>query len=109
MNATGRIASLRQQIARRALATIRTPKDARILDVVRVGTVVIVATYQERDRYPYCVDSFQLLTPAEKDPEDWAPYQPKDFTLIDQYCGSGDDELPGMLANAVTFARTAVA
>jgi hypothetical protein len=104
MNAIARATHLRQRIARRALATIRTPKDAHILDVVRVGTVVIVATYQERDRYPYCVDSFRLLTPAEKDPEDWAPYQPKDFTLIDQYCGSGDDELPRLLAQAIAYA-----
>lgn len=105
MNATGRIAHLRQQIALRALATIRTPKDARILDVVRVGTVVIVATHQEGAHYPYCVDSFRLLTPAEKDPEDWTPYQPHDFTLIDQYGDVGADELPRMLTQAIAFAR----
>lgn len=104
MNATARAAHLRQRIARRALATIRTPQDARILDVARVGTVVIAATYQEGAHYPYCVDSFRLLTPTEKDQEDWAPHQPNDFTLIDQYGGAGDDELPRMLAQAVAFA-----
>lgn len=104
MNTATRIATLRQQIARRVLATIRTPQDARILDVVRIGTVVIVATYQESGRYPYCVDSFRLLTPAEKDPEDWAPHQPNEFTLIDQNCGAGEDELPQMLAQAAAYA-----
>lgn len=104
MNSATRVAHLRQQIARRALAVIRTPQDARILDVVRVGTVVIVATYQDGDRYPHCVDSFRLLTPAEKDPEDWAPYQPNDWTLIDQYWGDAKDELPRMLNQAAAFA-----
>ncbi|MFJ3923027.1 hypothetical protein [Streptomyces sp. NPDC090022] len=108
MNTTTRLTTLRQQIARRALATIRTPHDAQILDVVRTGPVITVATHQDGDRLPYCVDSFRLLTPAEKDPEDWAPHRPHDFTLVDQYGGAGADEVPGMLAKAVAFARAIV-
>lgn len=109
MNSTARIANLRQRIARRGLATIRTPKSARILDVVRAGTVIIVVTYQDDARHPYCVDSFRLLTPAEKDPEDWAPHTPNEFTLIDQYGGVDADEVPGMLAHAIDYARVAAA
>ncbi|MFE9844697.1 hypothetical protein [Streptomyces goshikiensis] len=104
MNVTSRIATLRQRIALRALAGIHTPSDAHILNVTRVGSVVIVATYQKSERIPYCVDSFRLLTPAEKDPEEWAPFQPSDFTLIDQYGGVGADEVQGMVDRAVAFA-----
>lgn len=108
MNATARAAHLRQQIARRALDTIRTPEDASILSVMRTGTVITIATHQADACQPYCVDSFRLLAPTERDPEDWAPHQPNDWTLIDQYGGAGADELPGMLARAVTFACTVV-
>lgn len=109
MNAAARTANLRQQIARRALDTIRTPESAHILNVVRTGTVVTIATYQADAHHPYCVDSFRLLAPTEKDLEDWAPHQPNDWTLIDQYGGAGADEVPGMLTNAIAFARTVAA
>lgn len=109
MNLTARIASLHQRIALRALASIRTPRDARILNVVRTGTVITVVTHQDDARLPYCVDSFRLLTTVEKDPEEWEPYPAPDFTLVDQYGGVGVDELPGMLASAIAFARTVAA
>ncbi|MCY0917033.1 hypothetical protein OS965_02430 [Streptomyces sp. H27-G5] len=63
-----------------------------------------MATYQEDASTPYCVDSFRFLGPAEKDPEDWGPYQPRDFVLSDQYGGAGADELPRMLALAAAHA-----
>ena len=107
--AATRITDLRKRIARRALATINTPADARILHVVRTGTVITVATHQPDAYLPYCVDSFRLLTPAEKDPEDWAPDEITDFTLTDQYGGHGPDEIPALLNAATTYAAHAAA
>jgi hypothetical protein len=99
-----RIADLRERIARRALATISAPTDARILHIVRTGTVITVATHQPDAYLPYCVDSFRLLTPAEKDPEVYDADEITDFTLTDQYGGYGPDEIPTLLAHATAYA-----
>ncbi|MGV9352321.1 hypothetical protein [Streptomyces misionensis] len=101
-----RINELTESVARRALAVINTPADARILKVVRTGTIVTVATEQPGAYSPYCVDSFRLLAPAEKDPEVWDADEIRDWTLTDQHWGDGPDEVPSMLAKAVSHAAS---
>lgn len=101
---TARITHLREQIARRALATI--PTNIRILHVTRTRTVITIAYHEPGSPQPYGVDSFRALSPAEKNVEDWAPYEPRDWYLVDENGGVSADEVPGMLARAVTYART---
>lgn len=102
---TARIATLHQQIARRALATINTPANARILAVVRTGTVITVATHTPNEPIPYCVDSYRLLTPAERTEEaDWG-FPPRAFNLSAQYGTDSPNEIPGLLDEAVAYAN----
>lgn len=106
MTATSRTRLL-ERIARRAGTANRTPANARIIDVVRVGLTVIVATEQPGQDMPYCVDSYRLLTAPERDPEEWWPYQPAAWTLTGEWGGAGRDEIPGMLARATRLACAA--
>lgn len=103
METAARIADLRERIARRALATINTPADARILAVIRTGTVITVATHQPSGSFPYCVDSFRLLTTPER--EDWEPHEFTGWTLTDQLGGYDADEIGRMFAAALDYAQ----
>lgn len=104
MNRTARMAQLRETIARRALATTGTPASTRILQIVRTGSVLTVATHQPDQRTPYCVDSYRLPAPDDSDLgfEGDAPLR---WTLVEERGGAGADELPGMVAQAVTYAH----
>ncbi|MGP3737979.1 hypothetical protein ACTWJ9_33250 (plasmid) [Streptomyces sp. GDS52] len=108
MTTTARIAQLRESIARRALTAAGTPADARILDVQRVGTVFIVATEEPTNRWaPYAVETFRV--PAADDTDrDYEPGEaPKIWCALAGWLGAGADEVPGMLAKAAAYARTA--
>lgn len=105
MTRAARIADLRERIARRALATINTPADAHILAVVRTGTVITVATHQPGERLPYWVDSYRLLTPADRAQEaDWG-WESLGWFLTDQYGADSTDEIPGLIAEAIAYAN----
>lgn len=98
-----RMGALRESIARRALATIGTPAGARILRVVRTGTVLTVATEQLDGYFRYCVDSFRLPTPAETDPDQVDPYTPGEWILADQYGDHVEGQIDGMMADAIAY------
>lgn len=98
-----RIEQLRESIARRALARIGTP-DARILQIVRTGPILTVATEQPGAYFPYCVDSFRLPVPDETDPDQDEPRGLCDWVIADQYGGFGADDVDGMMADALTYA-----
>ncbi|MEZ3180783.1 hypothetical protein KYY02_19445 [Streptomyces pimonensis] len=101
-----RIAQLRESIARRALDANSTPTDARILNVVRTGTVFTVVTEQPGQTFRYGVDSFRIPTPDNTDPDHEEVTAPKLWTVVDEDCGAGLDEVPGMLARATAYARS---
>ncbi len=107
MPANARIRVLRENIARRALNTIGTPANARILDIRRTGTVLTIATKQPGQYYPYAVDSFRFPTPDLDDPHyiDEAD-APKRWTLLEQIGGCGADEVDQMVADAAAYARS---
>lgn len=92
-----RIAELRESIARRALALIGTQADARILQIVRTGPVLTVATEQPDRYFPYCVDVFRLPTADETDLDQTDPRGLCEWILTDQHGGFGADEIERML------------
>jgi hypothetical protein len=98
------MSQLRESIARRALATIGTPAGARILRVVRTGTVLTVATEQPDGYFRFAVDSFRLPTPAETDPDQVDPYTPGQWILTDQLGDHVDCHIDRMIAEATTYA-----
>lgn len=103
---TDRIAALKERIARRALATINTPANARILAVVRTGTVIIIATHTPDERIPYCVDSYRLLSPAERAQEaDWG-WESSGWFLTEQHGGDTLDEVDALLDQAIAYANS---
>jgi hypothetical protein len=104
---SARIADLHERIARRALATIRTPEDARILRVVRTGTVLIVATHTPGEQITYCVDSYRLLSPAERAQEAEWGWESAGWALTEQHGGYTADDVDDMLTNAINYARRA--
>lgn len=103
-----RIAQLRESIARRALAATGTPAGARILDVQRVGDIFVVATEEPANRWaPYAVETFRIPTADDTD-RDYEPGEaPKIWCALAGWVGDGPDEVPGMFAKAVAYARTA--
>ncbi|SEO84034.1 hypothetical protein [Actinacidiphila rubida] len=103
---TARKTALQERIARRALATINTPANARILAVVRTGTVITVATHQPGEPFPYCIDSFRLLTPTERADDADLGLGSHEWTLTDQYGAQDADRIPVLLGYARTFATT---
>ncbi|MFF8589974.1 hypothetical protein ACF061_00800 [Streptomyces sp. NPDC015220] len=106
MTTTARITQLREAIARRALTDIGVPVDARILDVQRVGTVFIVATAEPNNRWsPYTVETFRTSTADDIDPRDEDDAAAKRWIPLAGWNGDGADEVPGMLAQAVAYAR----
>ena len=106
MTHTARIRQLLESIARRALDRIGTAPDVRILQVVRTGPVITVATEQPGEYFAYGVDSFRLPTPDETDLDQVDPIDPSHWLLADQYGGHGLDEVDDMMAKAVTYADT---
>lgn len=106
MRRAARIQQLQESIARRALARIGTSADVRILQIVRTGPVITVATEQPGEYFAYGVDSFRLPTPAETDPEQTDPIDPTHWLLADQYGGHGADEVDRMMSSAVAYAAT---
>ncbi|MFJ8345053.1 hypothetical protein ACIQ9J_01490 [Streptomyces sp. NPDC094153] len=106
MNATARIRTLRESIARRALTATGIPTDARILNVQRAGSMFIVATAEPDNRWaPYSVDVFRIPTADNTDPDYDESTAPKVWTALAGWGGADMDEMPGMLAKATTYAR----
>ncbi|MFC8423970.1 hypothetical protein ACFUN7_24345 [Streptomyces sp. NPDC057236] len=101
---TDRIAVLRESIARRALARIGTPADARILQIVRTGPVLTIATVQPEVYLPVGVDVFRLPSTDETDPDQDDPRGLCEWVLADQYGGVGEDELDRMMTDALAHA-----
>jgi hypothetical protein len=101
-----RIRVLRQNIARRALDTIGTPADAQILGIRRTGDVLIIASVQPGQHFPYAVDSFRLPAPDTTDPEYDEGDAPLRWALVEQIGGVGSDEVDRMVADATAYART---
>jgi hypothetical protein len=101
-----RIRELYESIARRALAGIGTSAEARILRVVRTGTVLTVATEQPGQYFPIGVDTFRLPTADEVDPDQDEPRGASEWVLADQYGGFGEDEVEQMMAEALAYAAT---
>ncbi|MFF0736853.1 hypothetical protein ACFYVK_35230 [Streptomyces chartreusis] len=101
-----RVNVLRESIARRALASIGTPTDARILRIVFSGPVLTVATEQPGQYFPFGVDTFRLPTADETDLEQDEPLGLSEWVLADQYGGFGEDEVEQMMADAASYAAT---
>ncbi|MEV8548347.1 hypothetical protein AB0L04_00630 [Streptomyces glaucescens] len=101
-----RIRELHESIARRALAGIGTSAEARILRVVRTGTVLTVATEQPGQYFPIGVDTFRLPTADEVDLDQDEPRGASEWVLADQYGGFGEDEVEQMMADALAYAAT---
>lgn len=99
-----RMVQLRESIARRALAGIGTPVDARIVRVVRTGTVLTVATEQPDGYFRYAVDSFRLPTPAETDVDQVDPCAPGQWILADQLGDHVEGHVDRMIAEATAYA-----
>lgn len=107
MTRTARIAHLRESIARRALTAAGAPADARITSVQRVGTVFVVATETSGSRWaPYAVETFRIPTPDDTDRNYEPGTAPKIWCPLAGWIGDGPDEVPGLLARAVAYART---
>ncbi|KAF0646735.1 MULTISPECIES: hypothetical protein [Streptomyces] len=100
-----RIQALRESIARRALDFIKTPSSARILDVQRVGDVLIVATEEPACRWArYHVNTFRFPAPDDTDPDFEDSNAPKLWACLAGWGGAGADELPDLLASATAYA-----
>lgn len=108
MRTTARITQLRESIARRALASAGAPTTTRILDVQRIGTVFVVATEDPANRWArYTVETFRNPTADDTD-RDYEPGQgPKIWCPLAGWTGDGADEVPGLIAKAAAYARTA--
>jgi len=108
MRTTTRIAQLRESIARNALTATGAPTTARILDVQRAGTVFIVTTEDPTSRWaPYAVEAFRIPTSDDTDRDYELGQAPKIWGALAGWTGDGADEVPGMFAKAVAYARTA--
>ncbi|WP_030188292.1 hypothetical protein [Streptomyces violaceorubidus] len=104
---TIRIAQLRESIARRALASTGVT-NARITSVQRIGTVFVVATETPGDRWaPHAVETFRIPTPDDTDRNYELGKAPKIWCPLAGWIGASTDEVPGLLAKAVDYARTA--
>ncbi|GAA2192768.1 hypothetical protein [Streptomyces bangladeshensis] len=100
-----RIRQLRESIARRALGVVRASVDARILQIVRLGSVLIVATEEPSSRWSrFAVDTFRLPTADDTDPDFDEGRAPKRWVPLAGWGGDGVDEVPGMLAKATAYA-----
>jgi hypothetical protein len=98
---TARITQLRESIARRALTAAGIPTHTRILDVVRLGTVFVIATADTTNRWaPYTVETFRIPEPDDTD-RDYEPgTAPKIWCPLAGWIGHGIDEIPALFDKA---------
>lgn len=92
--------------ANKAIAGIGAPPDVEILDAAWVRGALVVTTRQPTSvAFEFAVDSFRLPTANETDPDQTEPHTPGEWILVDQYGGHGEDDVPGMVADATAYLR----
>jgi hypothetical protein len=101
--AAARMQALRESIAHRIL-TSRHMTDARLLDVARVRSIILLTVRHPHGDRPYSIYAFRQATPIECDPGLANPSQPGDWISIHWRDGQYDD-LPHLTADITTWAH----